>query len=642
MKKNRFAILLLPIVFIGLSIVYKDSFYIFLAVTSLLFSVLIVLPSLFAKIAILKHSKANKNIIAKEEEYVKDAVGSIEKRINFHNPFSLIGVLFLIFTAFFTYIAVNNLSIIPDTHNLFIEYYQSQFFFLKSALPYFLVGILASSCILSILLSKDKILQKKIISGIKQFPRNLAFVASGFAAGFLFSFVAVYLFGLGEVNFTAVKINVYPTSAGIIAGKDAVIKKLQNSDDKFSILGSGGNIKNTILSQLIVREDGENSYYTERIIKTIPQSLLLPINIPKQSLIMVGNTLIVNELNKEDIQAVSPTIAKIMVKHHFKSRYLKDNLPKVTVMGRQDYLVFREKQIDEQVAKLDDALQEVKDYISGIYGSISTDKQKIAVNQNGLSSSISQRDSAYDYCINAGYYFYGYFYHTFTQSYCDSSKSSWDNIIAGYQKNISDWQQQLQYDQKELSDYRDLDSYLTDIRGIVDSQRDATPQELGVFEPQDNIKVVLDSTSPNAVDNYLETLAHEYLHYASYISDERQLDHFFEEGLTEYYARKAIKSNIGVDINLGYPLISKLIEQMMKKIPESVLQDIYFTKDQTQLSALLDEAYGKNFYEDTQLYFTGISYAPPDRALKIANNIMFRIGGKELNESDLYSSSLSN
>jgi len=63
-----------------------------------------------------------------------------------------------------------------------------------------------------------------------------------------------------------------------------------------------------------------------------------------------------------------------------------------------------------------------------------------------------------------------------------------------------------------ISDYQSLSDYVTSIRDVVDSQRDTTPQELGIFDPINNIKVVLDSTSHLAVDNYLETLIHEYLH----------------------------------------------------------------------------------------------------------------------------------
>jgi hypothetical protein len=642
MKKLRFVTLLLPIALVGLFVLYKDMFYIALAIASLLFSVLIIIPNLFSKKIVLKHYKPKESFIAKKEELLKGVTSGIEKRLKKRFYLPIIGALFLFFVVSFSYIAIYKLNIIPNAHNLILEYYQSQFLFLKPFLLYLIAGVVVGSYILSVFLSKYKGTHKKISFSLRHFPLYFGFVSLTLVTGFIFSFITTYLFGIGEINYIAARTNMSPPSAGVVVGKDAINKKLQDSSGKLSIIGSDNNLKSIILSQLIVRSDNQSSYYVQRIIKNIPQNLSLQINIPKQSLVMVGNTLIISEINKDDLQAVSTTIAKMFVKHYFKSRYLKDGQPNITLMGRQDYLAFREKQIDDQVSKLDDVLQKIKDYINALYGSISTDKQKIASNQNGLSSSIAQRDSAYDYCINAGYYFYGYFYHTFSQSYCDSSRASWDNIIAGFQKNISDWQAQLSYDQKELSDSQALNDYVKNIRDIVDSQRDATPQELGVFDPQDTIKVVLDSTSPKAVDNYLETLAHEYLHYTSYISDKKELDHFFEEGLTEYYARKTIKDNLGVDVNLGYPLISKLIEQMMTKIPENELQDIYFTKDQNRLIGLLDDAYGKKFYEDTQLYFMAISYAPADKALKMANNIMYRIGGKELNEQDIYSSSLSN
>jgi hypothetical protein len=639
MKKLRFVILLLPIALVRLFVVYNDTFYIVVAIASLPFSALIIIPNLFSKKIFSRHHEQKESFIAKEEEMLKDVASDIGKEVKrcFHLP--IVGALFLLFVVSFSYVAIYKLNVVPSVHNLILEYYQSQFFFLKPFLLYLTGGVGFGSYILSVFLPKYESTHKKISFSPSHFPLYLGLVSLTLASGFMFSFVAVYLFGIGEINYIAAKINMSPSSAGVVVGKDTINKKLRNWDEKLSIIRSDNDLKSIILSQLIVRSDSQNSYYVQRIIKNIPQNLSLQINIPKQSLVMVGSRLIITEINKDDLQAVGSTIAEMFVKHYFKSRYLKDSPPNITLMDRQEYLAFRERQIDDQVAKLDDILQKIKDYINVLYGSISTDKQKIASNQNGLNSSIAQRDSAYDYCINAGYYFYGYFYHTFPQSYCDSSRASWDNIIVGFQNNISNWQAQLSYDQKELSDSQTLNDYIQDVRDIVDSQRDATPQELGVFNPPNNIKVVLDSTGPKAVDNYLETLVHEYLHYTSYISDKKGLDHFFEEGLTEYYARKIIKANLGVDANLAYFLISQLIDQMMAKIPENEVQDIYFTKDQNRLISVLDDAYGKKFYEDTQLYFMAISYVPADKALKIANNIMYRIGGKKLDAQDLYTSS---
>jgi hypothetical protein len=640
MKVARFVVLLLPIVFVWLFVVYKDFFYVFITIISLLFSILIVFPSLFSKIEIIKFSRVKRDDVVKKGKLENDINVEGKKKKKMFDYLPIGGILFLFFIVLFSVVAICKLSLISGTFNFLLEYYQSQLSFLKPLWVYFLVGVLLLSCIWSLVFGKRKSDRTKVFSGFRRFHFYFCYTSFSLVAGFIFSFITTYLFGIGEINYVAIKVNLFPSSMGVVAGKEDIIKKLQDMEGKLIIVGLDGDMKNIILSHLIVRRDGQSSYYIQRIVKSIPSSLSFKINIPKQSMVMVKNTLVVSELNKDDIQTVSPTIAKIFLKTYFKSRYLKDSVPSLTVMGRQDYLSFREKQINDRVAKLDELIKKIKDYLSSLYTSISNDKNKIATNQNGLNSSIAQRDSSYEYCNNSGYYFYGYYYRTFTQSYCDSSRSSWDNIIAGWQKNIADWQSQLRYDQKEASDYKELSDYVVSIREIVDSQREATPQELGLFEPEDNIKVVLDNSGSKAINNYFETLVHEFLHYTSYVSETKELDNFFEEGLTEYYARKTIKESLGVDINLGYPLISKIIEQMMTKISESELQDIYFTKDQSRLTAQLDAAYGKKFYEDTQYYFMAISYAPENKALKMANNIMYRIGGKELTEVDLYSSSL--
>jgi hypothetical protein len=134
---------------------------------------------------------------------------------------------------------------------------------------------------------------------------------------------------------------------------------------------------------------------------------------------------------------------------------------------------------------------------------------------------------------------------------------------------------------------------------------------------------------------------HEYLHYASYISDDKKLsDVFFEEGLTEYFARQIIKDDLNISTNIGYPVSAKILDQMTKRISESELADIYFSKDQDRLEKLLDRTYGENFYKNTGIKFLNLQYASsPDLALKIANEIMKNIGGNPLKEKDLLSTS---
>ena len=76
---------------------------------------------------------------------------------------------------------------------------------------------------------------------------------------------------------------------------------------------------------------------------------------------------------------------------------------------------------------------------------------------------------------------------------------------------------------------------------------------------------------------------------------------------------------------------------MTKKIPEDELKNIYFNKDEKALIALLNNTYGSKFYQDSEFYFQAMSYVSGKEALKLANNIMFKIGGKDLKEEDLNS-----
>jgi hypothetical protein len=213
-----------------------------------------------------------------------------------------------------------------------------------------------------------------------------------------------------------------------------------------------------------------------------------------------------------------------------------------------------------------------------------------------------------------------------------------DGTISGFQKNISDWTVHIHEDEGLVSQAQSVMATLQSYIQMADAQKDNTPRELGLFSDPSTIRIVLDTTSSKSIQEYLETLVHESLHYQSYVSQDRKLStSFFEEGLTEYFSRQVLAQNLGMQVNIGYPLVTKLISQMMKKIPEQEFERIYLTKDESRLEAVLNSAYGSTFYSDTVFYFTALFYAPPADALKTANVIMSRIGGGLLAEKDLVS-----
>ena len=646
-KLLPFGILVLPILFIFLGISYHDTFYFILFGISLIFSIIFAVPSLLANKQLhLRFPKFGHKTKRASETLLEDIGGQHKaiKKIDFRdpktwgaflvqNPFSL---LFLGLLILFTYLSVFKLPLFSPSKNLFINYYASYFQFIKTDALFALISL--AGVLLILFLVRNAGMKRFQFS---KYPKSklstLVIALIVLVVTFNLSIGSSFLFGLSEANLLATKIKSNPEAAGIIWGKDKILKKLKSMDHPPAIIEGG----NSLNAKVILIESKNNSsrgkYYTDIILKQLPSNLIIPLGIPNEPLVMSGDNLIINSVDKDQMEAISPTLGKLLVKNFFKSRYIKDE-PKLQVLGRQDYLKFREDQINSSLAEIDKYIKTAQDIINNIYSSIANDKSQIASIQNAINTVNSQKDSAYNNCINDGYAFYGYFYHTYSQSYCDSLRAQLDSAVSSGQQKLAGWQSQLSDDQAALSQYQDTLSTLQSYRGLVASQKDSTPGELGVFLPKDNtIKIALDYTSPKSVIEYVETLTHEYLHYTSYVSDERSLTQFFEEGLTEFYARKAVKQATGENTNFGYPLLEKVIQQMITKIPESTLQDIYFNKDQSELQAVLDNAYGKDFYKNSEYYFAVLTFVPPKDALKIANNIMIKIGGKTLTEKDLES-----
>jgi hypothetical protein len=185
-------------------------------------------------------------------------------------------------------------------------------------------------------------------------------------------------------------------------------------------------------------------------------------------------------------------------------------------------------------------------------------------------------------------------------------------------------------------------SQLTQAKQLVAAQKDDTPQELGIFLPPDKdlkrekaeIKVVLDTTSQTAINDYLAILVHEYLHFASYVDKERRLLPFFEEGLTEYFTRTILAEKHQVNTEVGYVLTEPVVAAMVKKVGQDKMAEMYFTKDEKGLAHLLDATYGEKFYEDSEFHFIMIAFVPPDQAHKMANDLLNEIDAPPLKSLD--------
>lgn len=647
LRHLRLLAFIIPLGFCLLAFLYKDSFYLLLAGITLIFALFIILPKLLSdkKISFFQNKKHKLESHHSPDSNFSDVLNISTKK---QEVIIFILVSTLLFIVIFTYAAAHILQNVPNVKNFILEYYISQFLSLKQTGIFLAVLLVAGAFIGSNLRHTGRNYKLSFKFNRLHFIKYFFLACFTLIFAFVFSFLTTYIYAAVQLNLAVYELKNAPSSVGVIYGKNAINSRLKSMTTVPQVIGSDTNTSNTILSAIVNDTSNKNSYYQDKIIKTLPHSLVMSFSLNNQPVVMVNNTLIINSIDKDTMQTISPTLAHLLLKGYFKSRDLKGN-PTISILNRQEYLAFRQDEINKQVAKIQAVIKKVEDYINTLYGDISNAKQKIAANQSAMQSEASNVDYYYNNCINAGYsdYFTGSFFHTYSQSYCDSIKSQASSDIAQFQSNINSWNSTLSYDQNELAQAQTADQNLKDYAQSIDSSKNSTPDELGIFEGPSHVRVVLDSTSPKGIDAFLETLVHENLHYQSYVSQDRNFqfsdgtyDGFWEEGLTEYFARKVVSGDLGVNINQGYPLLVKVVAQIARKIPESELQRIYFTKDEGTLEADLNAAYGTDFYKNTEPYFEYLSYLPEDKQLKYANNIMTVIRGKQLTTNDIYSTDM--
>ncbi len=460
-----------------------------------------------------------------------------------------------------------------------------------------------------------------------------------FVISLLISPLLVFAIGFLHMNLISLQARIMPDSLGIENNRDKVIEKVKNLKEAPQIVNSTNKDETSILKAILSSTQSDyGQYYLDSIVTKIPHNLIADIPIDPDSISLLGKYLFISEINKNDIEQLSPTLGKLLISSSLDSRYIKDP-PVVKVLGRQEYLKYREDKINEQIEKIDKYIAEAQKNVNILYTGISNSKGNISSSQANISDSISKRDSFYSWCINAGYYSYylNQFYRSYSDEYCNSGREEWNVIIAKYDQNIKENQNYLAYAQKELPQYQAILQQFKDIRDSTNQQKSSTPYELGLFEPDNEIRIALDETSSNRLADYFSTLVHEYYHYTSYVSEEKVLPQFFEEGLTEYFARKSIVKTLSISTNEGYPGLVVIINEMAKKISDEKLLDIYLTKNYEALIGELNAAYGEKFYADSSLYFDVIPLMDANSSLKYINDILFRIGGKEVSENDLYS-----
>jgi hypothetical protein len=541
-------------------------------------------------------------------------------------------ILILSVTVILSVIAF--LSNLPsgNTLNPFNSYFVYGLGFISHHFLFFFLGLGLLTFIVSRIVKVEKSHppHQKILFYLTQ-------VFSIFLIGTFLSYLLLLIVAFLELNILSIIVNINPHSLGIINNREQIIKTLKINNKPPQIIASD-NDQYKELQAIAQTTTGTGNFYGSSILPSIPGFFVLPIKRIGSS-IMLDQTLIISEINQQDLQEYSPIVGYMFIKNYFPTEAIK-SFPKVYVMDEKEYQKYRQQDFIKKVADVQLQLDGTNQSIGTLSAAIQNDKTQIAYNQNFVASGYSQRDKQYGSCVNAGDYRSGVFQHTNSKDYCQSQVAQLDSSIQEASNNLDIWNEKLRDDQDSLTTAKLYANFFTTQVKLGNLLKVNIPHELGSFDPPDTIKILIDNTSPHAIADYFETVTHEYLHYASYNEKKSFTASFFEEGLTEYFARKAIENSLNTNTDSGYPVYVKIISEIAKIIPESELADIYFSKDELGLRSALNRVYGDGFYADNLITFETLQYTSDiNQMLKLGDTIMAKIGGLPLQESDIISKS---
>jgi hypothetical protein len=467
--------------------------------------------------------------------------------------------------------------------NFLVQYYNSivsvQAYIVSLLSAVFIINVVGPiSRLLKVKKNRFKnIVKKTTIIFFRVVLAGIAIIHLSLLLAFLGVFVAII-----QAN---ILIKNNPAKVGVVDGREAVTEALKNRNTAPQISTSLENLPEILISDYLGRHYHFANYSAKSISNALLKKIKLNPVLPDSNVLILGDTLVIRELLAEELTVVGPELSRLLVVNYFYPRNIKSS-PELTVLSRQEYLKFRDDEINNKIAEIDK--------------SITTLSSRIAVARSQMTNIIMR-------------YYYG-------------------------QLEIGDAISQYQGQESLISRLQGEQSQLKKQKEFVKLQKDTTPYELGIFMPDEpnRVRVVLDSTQEDALNPFLVTLVHEHLHYASYIDKERVLPTFFEEGLTEYFARKIVGDQLGIQAEVGYPVIVRIIQGFVKKVPEEKLADAYFNKDINMLKNALNEAYGENFYEESEFHFTMIPFSDRDNSIKLGNDILSVIGESDINEADIF------
>jgi hypothetical protein len=536
----------------------------------------------------------------------------------------------LLIVFYFLVVAFTSSPAVQGITNPFLSYFDLQFRFILGHLLLFVLAIIG----LVLLFIRSNIQRKhKIFLGFSRFVKRTVAI---FIIGSLVSFTLLFAIALVEVNILSALTYTNIKLLGVETDAQVISESLKKNNSP-PIVIAGGSKGNVLPLSIAIAQSGKSGFYGSRIVPFVPATFIIPAKKPDAGVFLIGKSLVITELNSPEFQKVSPVVSYLMISKYFPGRNIR-SYPNVALMGKDEYLTYRKDDFDSKLQKFDELIAQINSDSESLSASIDELKNQVSDNQSKVKEANLKKEKEYTKCINTGTYKSGVFYKNNTFEYCQEQITPLEDSLKQLITKGDELNTTLEDNQTKLTQYKTYITFYSQQKLLTQEESTYISYEFGTFNPPDVIKIALTlRNGSQATGDYFELLVHEYLHYACFDENGKTITStFFKEGLTEYFARRIIKSNLGVDTNLGYPVNVKIIDQITKRIAESDLADIYFNNDQAGLQKLLDRVYGTGFYKKNLVLFETLQYSSDTKQiLQIANDIMSEIGGSPLGESDL-------
>jgi hypothetical protein len=410
---------------------------------------------------------------------------------------------------------------------------------------------------------------------------------------------------------------------GIVTDTEDLLKRLNELDGVPEILGQSDQLQEMMVSMLLSEELSRSGFYDQVLVPEVLGMTVVELKPIAEVYWLPNDTLVVASLNETVIEAITPTLGRKLVEQYFGSVKTQPNLlpstdsgqalskegeredsytvkpePAFALLTREEYSALRELQIDEYLLELRQIRDQIRRVISEAPGVIGNMQLQLAAAVEIVEQMEQGRDSWYGECVQM----------VSDQSFCDDEKAKIDEVITANNQVISAGADDVQDFQVVVAGYRRDQQMVEAVISQVEQSKLGVNQELGIFFPPNDVKVVLESSDHEALAGYMAIVVHEYLHYISFISEDRTLPRLFEEGLTEYLARQVVALQWEGDVGQGYSSLMPVIFQLAEDVPEEELVEIYFTKDTERLEAVLAGTYGAGFYDRFQHLFQVATY----------------------------------